>query len=83
MSTGIASIAVDLQKVDLSVRFRACCTALIAEKSCITASPTTTSGNRRISSAPLTARTPRSVPLTISVKRWWSKSCWRVCSVSC
>lgn len=59
------------------------CSATVAEKSCITASQATTSGSKPISSAPPTARIPRSVPPTISVRRWWSKSCWKVCSVSC
>ena len=78
-----ASTAADPRKVELSVRFRGYCTAPIAEKSCITASQAATSGNRRISSAPPTARTPRSALPTISVRKWWSKSCWKVCSVSC
>ena len=63
--------------------FRVCCTVPTAERSCITVSQAATNESRRISSAPPTARIPRSVPPTISVRRWWSKSFWRVCSASC
>lgn len=64
-----ASTAAAPPKAALSVRFPGYCTAPIAEKSCITASPITTNENRRISSAHPIARTPKSALPTISVKR--------------
>ena len=68
-SLGVRYIAI-MGNIDTAICFRDCSTAPIAARSCITVSPTITNGSRHISSAPPTARTLRSVPLTISVRKW-------------
>ena len=63
-----ASTAADPRKAASSAPFRAYSTVPTAGRSCIAVSQAAASGSRRISSAPPTVRTPRSVPPIISVR---------------